>query len=165
VENQRVIEWHGAVEQAPSPVETLIVRALYPGVVPARVFAFWTTPGLLCSWWPQEAELDVRVGGAYKLSWPKMNWRLRGRYTAVEPGARLAFTWVWEHQSADVRGVEIHFAHRGDATSVEVRHGPYADTQADREVRNGHLEVWLQFLGRLGAALADDTTGKASTPR
>ncbi|HKV85275.1 MAG TPA: SRPBCC domain-containing protein [Ktedonobacterales bacterium] len=155
--NQQVMAWHGAIEQLPSPVETLIVSALYPGVAPERVFAFWITPDLLCAWWPQEAELDARVGGAYKLSWPKMGWRLRGRYTAVEPGRRLAFTWVWEHHAADVRGVEIRFTRLGDATAVEVRHGPYADTEADREVRNGHLEGWLHFLGRLGTALEDDT--------
>ncbi|MGH2487656.1 MAG: SRPBCC family protein [Ktedonobacterales bacterium] len=142
------------------------MRSILPGIAPERVFAYWTTSDLLCSWWPQEAELDMRVRGAYKLSWPTMNWGLRGRYTAVEPGARLAFTWVWEHQADDVRGVEVLFSCRGNATAVEVRHGPYADTEADRGVRTGHLEGWLHILGRLGAVLADDTrAGETLTPR
>ena len=144
----------GGVSQAPSPMESLIVVADYPDVTPQRVYDFWTTPALLCSWWPQEAELDVRVGGAYKLSWPKMGWRLRGRYTAVRPGERLAFTWVWEHEGNDVRGVEVLFSPHETGARVTVRQGPYADTPADRESRNGHLEGWLHFLGRLGERLA-----------
>lgn len=156
MENQRTTSPAGEVAQMPSPVETLIVTAAYPDVTPERVYSYWTTPALLCSWWPQQAELDVRVGGAYLLSWPKMNWRLRGRYTAVEPGARLAFTWVWEHEATDVRGAEVIFASWQGGAKVTVRHGPYADTPADRETRNGHIEGWLHFLGQLGERLARD---------
>lgn len=144
----------GMVSQAPSPFETLIVIADYPGVTPERVYAYWTTPSLLCMWWPQQAELDARIGGAYKLSWPAMNWRLRGRYTAMQPGARLAFTWVWEHEATDVRGVEVLFAPHESGTRLTLRHGPYADTPADRESRNGHIEGWLHFLAKLGDCLA-----------
>lgn len=154
----------GELALAPSPPETLIVTADYPHARPERVFDFWTSPELLCSWWPQEAVLDARVGGAYMLSWPTMNWRLRGRYTAVEPGARLAFTWVWEHEANDVRGVEVRFAARGDGTRVTVRHGPYADTPADHETRNGHIEGWLHFLGRLGERLAWDENIASPAP-
>lgn len=156
MENQSGSSSAVVVSQSPSPFETLIVTADYPNVTPERLYEYWTIPALLCSWWPQVAELDVRVGGAYLLSWPQMNWRLRGRYTAVAPGARLAFTWVWEHEVADVRGAEVIFAPLPGGAKVTVRHGPYADTPADRETRNGHIEGWLHFLGQLGDRLAQD---------
>jgi uncharacterized protein YndB with AHSA1/START domain len=146
-----------SVIQAPSPMESMVVVAEYPRADPDRVYSFWTTPALLCSWWPQEAELDVRVGGAYRLSWPAMHWRLRGRYTAVQPGARLAFTWVWEHEANDVRGVEVTFSAHQGGTRVTVRQGPYADTSTDRESRTGHIEGWLHCLGQLGVCLAPTT--------
>lgn len=147
----------GIVSLESSAIETLVITAEYPDVAPDRVYAFWTTPSLLCSWWPHEAELDVRVGGAYRLSWPEMNWRLRGRYTAVQPATRLAFTWVWEHEANDVRGVEVRFSPHESGVRVTVRQGPYADTPADRQSRNGHIDGWLHFLGRLGERLAQST--------
>jgi uncharacterized protein YndB with AHSA1/START domain len=142
----------GSLAQAPSRNDRLVVVARFPDFSPDLLFAYWTTPELLCRWWPQEAEIDPRVGGDYRLSWPQMNWHLRGRYTEFAPGQRLAFTWKWDHQpeypSAHIVRVLLEPL-AGAGTQVTLTHGPYGDSQAEQEVRDGHLEGWTHFLTRL----------------
>jgi uncharacterized protein YndB with AHSA1/START domain len=140
------------VFQVSTTSETLVVEANYPGGTPAQLFDYWTQPELLTRWWPQEAEIDAQLGGAYHLAWPGMGWHLRGAYTAFEPGQRLGFTWRWDHDAAaePTRQVEVAFEPLGDGTRLRVTHGPYADTPHDQEIRNEHhLVGWTHFLGQL----------------
>jgi|SRR5690348_4521929 len=90
------------VIQLPSGPEILLVEAAFPTTDPRTLFSYWTEPMLLERWWPQHAEVEPRVGGAYHLSWPQQNWQLRGRYTACEPGERLDFTWKWDSATSGV---------------------------------------------------------------
>jgi uncharacterized protein YndB with AHSA1/START domain len=142
------------VTQLPTATDKLTVAALYERATPDEVFAYWTDPALLRQWWPEQADTDPRPAGAYHLAWPKMGWHLRGEYTAVEPGIRLAFTWRWEHEpDRPERTVEVLFDAVGDlGTQLTVTHGTY--TEADREERDGHMEGWTYFLTRLRDALA-----------
>lgn len=142
----------GTVSELPSGPETLIVSADFPRLPPDRLFQYWTDPGLLTMWWPPEAEIDPRVGGAYHLAWPTRDWHLRGIYTEYQSGERLAFTWKWDHDPADHPGYEVHvtFAPLDSGTRFTLTHGPYADSASGAEERRGHLEGWQYFLGRLG---------------
>jgi uncharacterized protein YndB with AHSA1/START domain len=142
------------VTQLPTGPDTLTVTAMYERATPNAIFAYWTDPALLTTWWPDHAETDPRPGGTFVLSWPKMDWHLRGEYTAVEPGVRLAFTWRWDHEPGrPARTVEVLFDPVGDlGTQLTVTHGVYAEQ--DREERDGHLEGWTYFLTRLRDALA-----------
>lgn len=150
----------------PSDDETLVVTTTIPGCPPHRVFDYWTVPALLCQWWPQHAELEPRVGGAYLLAWPQMGWRLRGHYTAFAPGHSVAFTWVWDHDPADAapRLVTVEFAPTvapgaydatvaTSGTRLMLTHGPYLATPADQELRiEHHLAGWRHFLPALQRA-------------
>lgn len=141
-----------SVVELPSTPDTLLVAVEVGRFTPEALFAYWIRPELLRQWWPQEAEIDARVGGAYHLAWPAMEWHLRGRYIAVEPGKRLAFTWHWDHDPAEMpeRRVEVGFEPLGaGGTKLTIRHGSYTDSPRDDEERAGHLEGWTYFLGRL----------------
>lgn len=117
---------------------------------PDELFRYWTDPELLTQWWPVEAEIDPREGGTYLASWPRMEWRLRGRYTAFEPGKRLTFTWNWDHEpDTPERQVDVLFEPSGDGTQMTIIHGPYTDSPADQQERQGHLEGWQHFCSRL----------------
>jgi uncharacterized protein YndB with AHSA1/START domain len=136
--------------EIPSGPDRLIVKADIPKLSPEAAFTYWTRPELITKWWPQEAEIEPRLGGRYHLAWPGMNWHLRGVYTAFEPGRRLAFTWRWDHEpDAPERSVDITFAPGGEGTHLTATHGTYADTDADREERQGHLDGWTHFLSQL----------------
>jgi len=140
-------------QQLPSSATTLIVEAHFPHASAQEVFDYWTQPALLQTWWPQEAEIEPQDGGKYHLSWPAMNWHLRGRYTCFEPGKRLAFTWRWDHDEEGTRDriVSLLFeAEHGNGTRLQLTHGPYVETPEDQNVRLvHHLAGWLHFLPRL----------------
>ena len=133
--------------------DTLILRAALPGA-PADVFPFFTEPAKLTRWWPSAAETDPRTGGSYHLSWPQMDWHLRGTYGAVESGALLEFTWKWDHEpDLPERTVRVEFAAEDGGTRLTVHHGTYGDGDAEQEDRNNHHEGWTHFLGQLAGAL------------
>lgn len=146
-----------AATQRPSGSETLIVEADFPTADPQTLFAFWTDPALLQQWWPQQAEVEPYVGGAYCLSWPQQGWRLRGRYTVFESGARLGFTWKWDHdpEEADAKVVTVAFAPLApQGMRIHLSHGPYPETPDEQELRvEHHLAGWLHFLPRLQSLL------------
>ena len=144
------------VTQLPTAPDRLTVAALYERATPDDLSAYWTDPALLSQWWPDQADTDPRPGGTYHFAWPRMDWHLRGEYTAVEPGRLLAFTWRWDHEpDRPTRTVEVLFDPVGDlGTQLTVTHGTYAET--DREERDGHLEGWTYFLTRLRDALAQE---------
>ena len=153
----------------PTGNETLVVTTDVPDCSPVRLFDFWTLPELICQWWPQQASIEARVGGAYLLTWPAMDWRLRGHYTAFDPGHLLAFTWAWDHDSTDAppKLVTIEFAATIAAEDAEdedrtldqpgtrltLTHGSYLATPAEQELRiEHHLAGWRHFLPRLQQA-------------
>ncbi|MEP6775503.1 MAG: SRPBCC domain-containing protein [Chloroflexota bacterium] len=147
-----------AVVQQESGPELLTLTSFYPDVSPRHLFAYWTQPALLQQWWPPEAEVNVRPGGAYCLSWPTRKWNLRGIYNVVEPGQRLTFTWKWGHEpDAPVREVAVAFEPVGDVgTQVTVTHGTYTNSSKDQDERDGHLEGWVYFLTRLHGAITEE---------
>src|SRR5579872_5518408 len=120
-----------SITQVPSNSDKLVIVAEFDKLTPHAVFDYWTKPELLCAWWPQEAEIDARIGGTYHLSWLRMNWHLRGQYTHYEPGKQLAFTWKWDHddEGTAVREVVIVLeALPVGGTKLTLTHGPYTDT-------------------------------------
>lgn len=144
----------------PSSSDKLVITADVSNLTPVEVFDYWTKPELLCAWWPQEAEIDARVSGAYHLSWPGMNWHLRGWYTRFEPGKQLAFTWKWDHdeEGTVVREVMLVFEPLPDrGTRLVLTHGSYTDSIEDQAVRfEHHLAGWQHFIPRL-QVLAETT--------
>lgn len=68
---------------------------------PARiVFEAWTTPELFKQWWVPKSlgmvlrscEMDVRVGGTYRLVFEPAGMAFFGTYVDVTPPSRLAWT-------------------------------------------------------------------------
>lgn len=101
------------------------------------MFDAWTLPEVLTEWWaagpphrPGLAEVDLRVGGRYRLSMidgDGVETLVGGEYVEVRRPTRLAFTWRWEQGGDDPTDgttslVEIDFEADGDATLVTLRH-------------------------------------------
>jgi uncharacterized protein YndB with AHSA1/START domain len=97
---------------------------------PERVFDAWTQPEALTEWWsagpshrPGLAEVDLRVGGRYRLSMidgDGVETIVGGEYIEVLRPTRLAFTWSWDGGTTSL--VEIDFELDGDVTLVTLRH-------------------------------------------
>jgi len=123
---------------------------------PERLFRAWTEPAMLRHWWRMEgpgwsfasAEVDARVGGAYRLGMTAPDGRTHvavGVYREVAPPKRLAFTWEWEDPASHVGDtlVSVDFVDAGDGTTdVVITHTRFAD--AERAAN--HERGWTQLL-------------------
>ena len=63
--------------------------------------------------------------------------------TIARKGRRLSFTWSWDHDDIDTT-VTIEFLPAEGGTGIRIAH---AYVFADE--REGYVEGWLHFLGRL----------------
>jgi uncharacterized protein YndB with AHSA1/START domain len=137
----------------PTAPEVLELVMDLPGVPPETAFAYWTQPELLIQWWPQQAETEQRLEGRYHLSWPAMQWHLRGRFLAFVPGQILTMTWKWDSEAQEPGERIVHLIFQPDGsggTRLYLTHGLYADTPADQKIRiDDHLAGWTHFLPKL----------------
>jgi uncharacterized protein YndB with AHSA1/START domain len=141
-----------AIEELDAGPEWLRVAVDVPGVAPEAMWRAWTEPDELKRWWPQEAEIDLSVGGAYHMAWPTMGWHVRGAYTEVAAPGRLAFTWSWDHEpDVPTRTVSLDLQPMADGggTRIVITHGPYGEGSEEAADREGHLAGWADFLARL----------------
>ncbi len=103
----------------------LVVTRTFNG--PARlVFEAWTKPDLFRQWWVPKSmgmslrscEMDVRVGGKYRLEFEPDGMAFFGTYNEVTPHSRL----VWTNEESDEGSVTtVTFAEDGDKTLLVMR--------------------------------------------
>ena len=100
---------------------------------PATVFAFFTDPALYRQWQGVDAELDPRVGGAFRLTMTGTSRQVvRGVYLEVDPPRRLVYSWGWDADDTLDRAqsdvppgsstVEVTLAPDGGGTLLRLRH-------------------------------------------
>jgi uncharacterized protein YndB with AHSA1/START domain len=145
------------LDQRPSLTITRRLRAS-----PHKVYAAWTSAENLIQWFAAaqakagsiEADLDVRVGGRYRISFTDDKsgeyHEVGGVYREVVPNERLAFTWAWH--STPERESQVTIELKGDAagTLMIFRHEQFADQTA----RDNHERGWTRFLDVLEQYLA-----------
>ncbi len=142
---------------------TLLVRRTIRAT-PERLFAAWTDPEQLRVWWGPAhvvcaaAEVDLRVGGRYRLAnqFPDGSvWWISGVFEAVAPPRLLIYSWELAPGEIAAGGtappaqaterVTVRFERRGDATEVIVQHERIADEAA----RVSHQQGWFGCLDGL----------------
>lgn len=132
---------------------------------PARlVFQAWTRPELFQRWWVPEGapisllscELDVRVGGRYKLVFgvhgTDQQMAFFGRYLEVVPPTRI----VWTNEESDEGGAisTVTFEEKDGQTLVIV-HDLYPSKEAlDDAIASGSTEGMPAQLDQLDALIA-----------
>jgi glutathione S-transferase len=89
-------------------VDTGTVRVERTFEAPAEaVFDAWTNPEVLRRWWtanpawePADAEIDLRVGGGYRLAIrdpeAEEDHVVVGTYREISRPQRLVYSWAWE---------------------------------------------------------------------
>jgi uncharacterized protein YndB with AHSA1/START domain len=128
---------------------------------PEAVFDAWTDPEVLRRWWAAGpdwdtpvAEVDLRVGGRYRLSMrnPESGdvHTVVGEYKEVERPERLAYTWAWEGEPSEQSGSEdtlvtVEFAERDGGTALVLTHTGFATEQS----REQHAHGWVACLDNL----------------
>jgi len=136
------------VKQIPSAPELAVISGDFEQFAPEEIFAYFTDAEKIVQWWPKVAEIDARVGGSYRLSWPDNDWHLRGVFTALEPGRHIGFTWAWDHEPSVTlhKQVDIWLQPLFESGSrVAVFHGPFTTSEDDQSARQGIVEGWIHF--------------------
>ena len=123
---------------------------------PEKVYAAWTEPENLMQWFgpatvtpgTTRAELDVRVGGRYRISFNNAKGEhneVGGVYREVVPNERLQFTWAWHSTPERESLVTVSIKPDGAGTLLTFRHEQFADEAA----RDNHQRGWTEFLANL----------------
>jgi uncharacterized protein YndB with AHSA1/START domain len=133
---------------------TLEVRGTIDAT-PERLFAAWTDPKQLVSWWGPEgvtcigAEVDLHVGGRYRIGnrLPDgMEIWIVGTFEAIERPRLLTYSWLVEGVQGEAELVSVRFEARGGATEVIVTH----EKIANEALRDQHAYGWKGCLDSLG---------------
>ena len=142
--------------------EVVVTRTLN---APARlVFEAWTKPELFKQWWVPKSmgmslrscEMDVRVGGKYRLEFEPDATAFFGTYLEVTPHSRLVWT---NEESADGPVTTVTFEEKGGKTLL-VMHELYPSKEALDAAGTGAadathetFEQLDELLGTLGASV------------
>ncbi len=127
----------------------------------SRVFEAFADQEQLASWWGPEGfsipslRFEPVVGEAYRIEMrpPEGDaFYLAGEFRAVEPPARLAFTFRWEDPDPDdvETVVELVFHEAGESTELALVQRPFR-TEARRALHEGG---WTDSLNKLEALLS-----------
>jgi uncharacterized protein YndB with AHSA1/START domain len=137
----------------------LVVTRIING--PARlVFQAWTRPELFRQWWVPRSlgmsllscEMDVRVGGMYRLEFAHGDSQMAffGTYKEVTPHSRL----VWTNEEGGEGGAvtTVTFEDRGDKTQLVMR-DLYPSKEALDAAGTGAVDAMEETFGQLDELL------------
>jgi uncharacterized protein YndB with AHSA1/START domain len=145
---------------ADTPSRTVTLRRPLPA---AREDAFkaWTEPDAIAQWFGTpgtevlEAEVDLRVGGGYRLlvSGVGETGELVGTYLEVEAPERLVYTWRWQwpgRRPMRESVVTVEFRELGERSEIFLTHEGLASEHSVEFHTNGwnaSLEGFVELLG------------------
>src|SRR6185503_10044534 len=134
----------------------LVVTRTFNG--PARiVFEAWTKPELFRRWWLPKSmgmslrscEMDVRVGGKYRLEFEPDGMAFFGTYLDVTPHSRL----VWTNEESDEGSVTtVTFEEEGGKTLL-VMHELYPSKEALDAAGTGAADATFETFAQLDELL------------
>ncbi|MGE5833308.1 MAG: SRPBCC domain-containing protein [Acidobacteriota bacterium] len=135
----------------------LVVTRTFNG--PARiVFEAWTKPELFMRWWAPKSmgmsllscEMDVRVGGKYRLEFEPDAMAFFGTYLEVTPHSRL----VWTNEEGGEGGpvTTVTFEDKGGKTLL-VLHELYSSKEALDAAGTGAADAMVETFAQLDELL------------
>jgi uncharacterized protein YndB with AHSA1/START domain len=135
----------------------LVVTRTFNG--PARiVFEAWTKPELFRRWWVPKSmgmsllscEMDVRVGGKYRLEFEPDAMAFFGTYLEVTPHSRLK----WTNEEAGEGGpvTTVTFEEKGGKTLL-VMHELYSSKEALDAAGTGAADAMVETFAQLDELL------------
>ena len=124
---------------------------------PGKVWAALTTAEGLAAWFGEEANIDLRPGGAARMRWAS-GYSVDMRVERVEEPAVFGFTWqIEELPEDDPRRTYVEFTLEpaGAGTRLRVVETGFAQLPEDshRKVYDGHTQGWASELGELAGYL------------
>jgi uncharacterized protein YndB with AHSA1/START domain len=121
---------------------------------PEKVWAALTTAEGLSAWFGNEAAIDLRPGGAARMSWADEGVTADMRVERVEEPAVFGFTWhIYGLPDDDLRRTYVEFTleKAGAGTRLTVVESGFAQLPEEvyRKAFDGNTEGWAKELGEL----------------
>ena len=121
-----------------------------------RVFAAWLDPTLMARWMcpgdtgSATVELDPRVGGKFRIVMHhgRGDADHSGEYLAIEPPARLSFTWISVNTEYRPTVVTVELFERGAGTEIVLTHRDLPPAK-----REAHQKGWTDIVAKLETTL------------
>jgi uncharacterized protein YndB with AHSA1/START domain len=143
--------------QAKSERELVVTRTFN---APARiVFEAWTKPELFKRWWVPKSmgmsllscEMDVRVGGRYRLEFSHEGSKSAffGTYKEVTPHSRL----VWTNEESDDGAITTVTFEEKDGKTLLVMHELYPSKEALDAAGTGSADATVETFAQLDELL------------
>ena len=135
----------------------LVVTRTFNG--PARlVFEAWTRPELFRQWWVprsmgmslRSCDMDVRVGGKYRLEFEPDGMAFFGTYLEVTPHSRLV--WTNEEGGEDGPVTTVTFEDKGGKTLLVLRE-LYSSKEALDAAGTGSADAMVETFAQLDELL------------
>lgn len=114
-----------------------------------------TADGLLGWFWSPrldpQIDVDLRVGGRYRIASSVMGAAVSGEYATVRPHDLLEFGWQWDGEDV-ISSVTVALTPEGEGATLVVDHDGLAVSEVDN-----HAKGWSDCLDRLPDWLAART--------
>jgi uncharacterized protein YndB with AHSA1/START domain len=134
------------------------IRRQIPAPI-AEVFDWWTQAEKLRQWMSPvgiaEVNLDLRVGGAFKIVMKSGDMAIphTGAFVEIQPPTRLVFTWISPYTGPDASLVTVELEPDGEnATQLWLVH-----SQLPSAVAPSHRDGWGTMLDRMSAGVSAKT--------
>ena len=124
----------------------------------ARVFAAWTEPELIKTWFgppnrvTSSVRVDLRIGGEYRIEMTAEDLDPRvaiasGIYTEIVPDERISFTWLATWAVGEETLVTVSLKDVPGGTEVTLTHEHFRSF----ETMNGHEKGWTGALAKMAS--------------
>lgn len=146
-----MMTWHTArMEQmieVPSAPDVAVLVGDFAGLTPDVLFAWLTEPEKLTKWWPETAEVDLQVGGKYRLLWPNPDWTICGEYTEIAAPRHVAFTWKGDPDASHTSLVKVWIDEVDEGARMAIWHSGFADDTERRQLCEGWIHFGMRLAG------------------
>jgi uncharacterized protein YndB with AHSA1/START domain len=126
----------------------------------ARVFAAWTEPALIKTWFgppnrvTTSVRADLRIGGEYHIEMTNEDLDPRvaiasGIYTEIVPDERLSFTWLATWAIGEETLVTVSLKEVPGGTEVTLQHENFRSFESMK----GHEQGWMGALTNMARVI------------
>ena len=131
-----------------------VEQSFYYAVPPERVYSALTEPDELTRWFADKAEIALKKGGAFRLTW-STGYTMRGKVKSAAPGKKLQVAWVDRFERGKVFETEARFVFtkRGRGTQLTVTHRGFKSGKRWVALYGGIESGWAYYLTNLRSVL------------
>jgi len=120
-------------------------------VPPAEAYRAFTHTTALRDWFCTIAQVDARKGGRFYFGWDS-GFYATGEFTVLDPGKKLAFTWIGKDEPGPSR-VQVTFQAKNGGTLVTVTHGGVGSGKKWAVTVRAIQEGWSEGVENLQSVL------------